>query len=68
MKVIEPQRNNSTATSITRSQTFIFTATEMKGTHEQATLTAVARTSMGTATKELDNEAGAVTNNQGVKT
>ena len=59
---MEPQRNNNTATNVTRSQTFILAVTETMGTHVQATLTADARRSLGKATKELNDEAGAVTN------
>ena len=62
VKVMEPRRNNNTATSVMRSQTFILAVTETTGTHVQATLITDARTSLGKAMKELNDKVGAITN------
>ena len=62
MKVIEPRRSNNIATKVMRSQTFILAVTETTRTLVQATLIVIVRASLGKTMKELNDEAGAVTN------
>ena len=69
VKMMEPRRNNSTATSVKRSQTLILAGDRDDGALLQTTLTAVSKDSLGNGHEGINNhEVGAVTNNQGVKT
>ena len=67
--MMEPRRNNNTATSVKRSQTLILVGDKDDRALVQTTLTAVSKVSLGNGHVGINNhEVGDVTNNQGMKT
>ena len=67
--MMEPRRNNSTATCVKRSQTLILAGDRDDRALVQTTLIAVSKDSLGNGHKGINNqEVGVVTNKQGVKT